>query len=97
MASLAGIALASFSGTVNTAIGGPYLFQSLAAVIIGGTAFGGPGDYTRTVVGAVMLTIITTVLIGHGLATSDQQILYGLVILLAMVIYGRGRRLADRV
>lgn len=97
MASLAGIALASFSGTVNTSIGGPYLFQSLAAVIIGGTAFGGPGDYTRTVVGAVMLTVITTVLIGYGLPTSDQQVLYGLVILLAMVIYGRGKGYRDRV
>ncbi|MGI8393255.1 ABC transporter permease [Leucobacter sp. W1038] len=96
-AGLAGVALAAFSGTVNTSIGGPYLFQSLAAVIIGGTVFGGPGDYSRTVIGALMLTVITTVLIGHGLATSDQQILYGVVILVAMVIYGRGRSLSDRV
>jgi ribose transport system permease protein len=96
-AGFAGVVLAAFSGTVNTSIGGPYLFQSLAAVIIGGTVFGGPGDYTRTVIGALMLTVITTVLIGHGLATSDQQILYGIVILVAMVIYGRGRKLSDRV
>ena len=96
-AGFAGVVLASFSGTVNTSIGGPYLFQSLAAVIIGGTVFGGPGDYSRTVIGALMLTVITTVLIGHGLATSDQQILYGVVILVAMVIYGRGRKLSDRV
>lgn len=97
LTSLAGVMLAAFSGTVNTSIGGPYLFQSLAAVIIGGTVLGGPGDYTRTVVGALMLTAITTVLVGHGLAASDQQILYGLIILLAMVVYGRGRRLGDRV
>ena len=97
LTALAGVMLAAFSGTVNTAIGGPYLFQSLAAVIIGGTILGGPGDYTRTVVGALMLTVITTVLVGHGLAASDQQILYGLIILLAMVVYGRGRRLGDRV
>ncbi|UOR01910.1 ABC transporter permease [Leucobacter allii] len=96
-AGFAGVVLAAFSGTVNTSIGGPYLFQSLAAVIIGGTVFGGPGDYSRTVIGALMLTVITNVLIGHGLATSDQQILYGLVILVAMVVYGRGRKLSDRV
>lgn len=96
-AGLAGVALAAFSGTVNTSIGGPYLFQSLAAVIIGGTVFGGPGDYSRTVIGALMLTVITTVLIGHGLASSDQQILYGAVILVAMALYGRGRKLSDRV
>ncbi|MGW6174164.1 ABC transporter permease [Arthrobacter sp. NPDC055138] len=96
-AGLAGVVLAAFSGTVNTSIGGPYLFQSLAAVIIGGTVFGGPGDYSRTVIGALMLTVITTVLIGHGLATSDQQILYGAVILVAMALYGRGRKMSDRV
>ncbi|GAA1145623.1 ABC transporter permease [Nesterenkonia lutea] len=97
LAAMAGIALAAFSGTVTTSIGGPYLFQSLAAVIIGGTAMGGPGDYTRTVVGAVMLTVITTVLIGHGLGEGDQQIFSGLIIIIAMVIYGRGRKLSDRV
>lgn len=97
LAALAGIALAAFSGTVNTSIGGPYLFQSLAAVIIGGTAIGGPGDYTRTVIGAVMLTVITTVLIGHGFGEGDQQILSGLIILVAMVVYGRGRKLSDRI
>lgn len=97
LASLAGIALAAFSGTVNTSIDGPYLFQSLAAVIIGGTAIGGPGDYTKTVIGAVMLTVITTVLIGHGFGEGDQQVLSGLIILIAMVVYGRGRKLSDRV
>jgi len=96
-AALGGIALAAFSGTVTTSIGGPYLFQSLAAVIIGGTVLGGPGDYTRTVIGAVMLTVITTVLIGHGFGEGDQQILSGLIIIIAMVIYGRGRKLSDRV
>lgn len=97
LAAVAGVLIAGFAGTVNTAIGGPYLFQSLAAVMIGGTAFGGPGDYTRTVVGATMLTIVTTVLVGYGLGTSDQQIFYGLIILAAMVFYGRGKRLRDRV
>jgi ribose transport system permease protein len=97
MAAIAGVFIAGFAGTVNTTIGGPYLFQSLAAVVIGGTAFGGPGDYTRTVVGATMLTTVTTVLMGHGLGTSDQQILYGVIILAAMVFYGRGAKLRDRV
>lgn len=97
LTAFAGVVLAAFSGTVNTSIGGPYLFQSLAAVIIGGTILGGPGDYTRTVIGALMLTVITTVLVGHGLSQSDQQILYGVIILLAMVIYGRGRKLSDRI
>lgn len=97
LASLAGVMLAAFAGNVSTSVGGPYLFQSLTAVIIGGTVLGGPGDYTRTVIGAVLLVTLTTVLIGHGFATSDQQILYGIIIIGAMVLYGREKKLSDRV
>jgi len=94
---LAGVMLVSFSGNVDPNLGNPYLFISLAAVIVGGTTGGGPGDYTRTVVGALLLTMVTTVLVGHGLTSADQQIMYGAVILLAMAIYGRERRIRDRV
>ena len=49
---VAGVFLAGFAGNVDVTMGNPYLFESLAAVIIGGTVFGGPGDYTRTAAGA---------------------------------------------
>lgn len=94
---LAGVVLVSFSGNVNPALGGPYLFISLTAVIVGGTLGGGPGDYTKTLVGALLLTMVTTVLTGHGLTSADQQLMYGAIILVAMAIYGRERRLGDRV
>lgn len=94
---LVGVALVSFAGSVDTSLGDPYLFISLAAVIVGGTIFGGPGDYTRTIVGALLLTTITTVLVGYGLVKADQQIMYGAIILIAMAIYGRGKKLKDRV
>ncbi|WP_024475838.1 ABC transporter permease [Arthrobacter sp. CAL618] len=93
----AGVFLAGFAGNVDSTLGNPYLFQSIAAVIIGGTIFGGPGDYTRTVVGVLLLTVLTTVLVGQGFTGADQQILYGLVILVAMAVYGRERRLRDQV
>jgi ribose transport system permease protein len=96
-AGLAGVLLAGFAGSVDVTLGNPYLFQSLAAVIVGGTAFGGPGDYTRTMLGAVLLTVLTTVLVGLGFTTADQQILYGVIILAAMTLYGRDRNLRDRV
>jgi ribose transport system permease protein len=97
-ASSAGLLLAGFSGTGNLDIGGPYLFSSLAAVIVGGTALvGARGDYWRTVIGALLLTVLTTILIGHGLGAAGQQIFYGLVILVVVPAYGRDRRTADRV
>lgn len=95
-ATLVGVLLAGFAPGDMT-VGDPYLFQSLTAVIVGGTAFGARGDYWRTVLGALSLTVLTTVLIGHGYDDAVQQILFGAVILVVVYAYGRDRRLRDRV
>jgi ribose transport system permease protein len=94
---LVGVLIAGYAGSVDGALGDPYLFQSVVAVIVGGTVFGGPGDYTRTCVGALFLTVLTTVLVGHGASAAAEQIIYGAIILLAIAIYGRQRRLRDRL
>jgi ribose transport system permease protein len=94
---LVGVLIAGFNGSVDSTIGDPYLFQSVVAVIVGGTLFGGPGDYTRTVVGALFMTMVTTDLVGHGASAADEDIVYGLAILAAVAVYGRQRRLAERV
>jgi ribose transport system permease protein len=94
---LLGLLVSGFAGAITTDSGDPYLFQGVVAVIIGGTVFGGPGDYTRTVIGAIFLTVVDIVLVGHGATEADQQILYGAAILLAMSLYSRERRLRDRV
>jgi ribose transport system permease protein len=92
-----GVLLAGFSGSVDSSLGNPYLFQSVATVVVGGTVFGGPGDYTRTVIGTLFLSVLMVVLIGHGADAADQQLLYGIVILIAVTLYGRERRLRDLV
>ncbi|HWL59666.1 MAG TPA: ABC transporter permease [Microbacteriaceae bacterium] len=97
MSVLVGVLLAGFSGSVDSTLGNPYLFQSVATVVVGGTVFGGPGDYTRTVIGTLFLSVLMIVLIGHGADTSDQQLLYGVIILLAVTLYGRQRRIRDLV
>ncbi len=94
---LVGVLVAGFTGTVDDSIGDPYLFQSVVAVIVGGTVFGGPGDYTRTVVGALFVTVLDVVLIGHGASAATEQIVYGVAILLAVATYGRRQRLRDRI
>ena len=73
------------------------MFQSVIAVIVGGTVFGGPGDYARTVVGALFVTVVTTVLVGHGADQADQQIIFGITILFAVALYGRERGFRDRI
>jgi len=94
---LVGVLIGGFGGIIADNGGDAYLFQSVVAVIVGGTVFGGPGDYTRTSIGALFLTVLVTVLIGHGASPAQQQIVYGAIILAAVAIYGRERRLRDRV
>jgi ribose transport system permease protein len=94
---LVGLLIGGFARTISDGLGDPYLFQSVVAVIVGGTVFGGPGDYTRTCVGALFLTVLTTVLVGHGARPAVEEIVYGLIILAAIAVYGRQRRLRDRL
>ncbi len=94
---MVGVLLAGFAGAGDANLGDPYLWQSLTAVFIGGTMFGARGDYSRTVLGALLLTVLTTVLIGHDFDYADQQILFGVLILVVVALYGRSRRLRDRI
>lgn len=96
-AAAVGALLAGFSGSADITMGDPYLFQSLTAVIVGGTAFGARGDYWHTVIGALLLTALSTILIGLGFSSSDQTIIYGLLILVVVAGYSRDRALRDRV
>ncbi len=94
---IVGVLLAGFAGA-DQSLGDPYLFQGLTAVIVGGTTImGARGDYTHTVLGALILTELTTILVGHGYDTADQQIIFGVLILIVVAGYGRDRRLRDTI
>jgi ribose transport system permease protein len=96
LATFAGILLAG-NGGGNLGAGDPYLFQALTAVIVGGTMFGGRGDYWRTVLGALILTVVTYLLEAHDYSTGVQEMVYGLLIMIVVAAYGRERRIRDRV
>ncbi|MDQ0471856.1 ABC transporter permease [Labrys wisconsinensis] len=89
-AALAGVLLLGFTGSAYGAVGQPYLFQTIAAVVVGGTALtGGRGSYAGTVAGALVLTEINTLLIGLGLQPASVQAALGLVIIALVSLYGR--------
>ena len=89
-AAIAGILLAGFSGGADASVGEPYLFQTVAAVVVGGTALlGGSGSYARTFAGVLIITELTTFLIGLGFSDRIQQVTLGLLIILLVAIYGR--------
>jgi len=94
---IAGVLLAGFSGGSSPTIGSPYLFEALTAVIVGGTTVGGNGDYWYTTLGAMILVVLTTILVSKGFNASDTEIVFGVLILLAVAGYGRGVKPANRI
>jgi ribose transport system permease protein len=90
---LAGTAGLLYAGVIGSATGrlvDPYLLPSVAAVVIGGTSiFGGRGGYAGTIVGALILTVLTTLLNVLGMPEATRQILFGLIILAVAAAYTR--------
>jgi ribose transport system permease protein len=90
---LAGVAGLLYAGVIGSATGrlvDPYLLPSVAAVVIGGTSiFGGRGGYAGTIVGALILTVLTTLLNVLGMPEATRQILFGAIILAVAAAYTR--------
>lgn len=98
LAMIAGLAVAGFSGSGELNVGNNYLFLSVAAVLIGGTPMeGGRGDFVRSVVGAVLLTCISTTLTSLNYSNAYIQILSGLLIFLVAANSSRELSAKDRV
>ncbi|MBP5935732.1 ABC transporter permease [Streptomyces acidiscabies] len=90
MASVVGILLLGFSGGAFADVGRPYLFTTVAAVVVGGTSLlGGRGGYGATVLGVAVMTLLGTVLVGLGLSAAAQQAVLGLLIVPMVALYGR--------
>lgn len=89
-AALAGIILVGFGGQASLGMGDPYLFQSIAAVVIGGVyILGGRGSYLGTAAGAASLVTLVTVLMTVNMPEYGRSIIYGVVILILLLLYGR--------
>jgi ribose transport system permease protein len=64
--------------------------SAIAAVILGGTSlFGGSGTVVGTLVGAVLIGLINNGLILAGLDSSQQQVVRGVIIILAVALARR--------
>ena len=63
-----GPAAVGWSGGGYIGVGDQYLFMTLAAVVVGGTSLlGGWGGYGFTVIGVLVLQVLTSFLVGIGL------------------------------
>lgn len=87
---LAGIVLVGFGGQASLGMGNPYLFQSIAAVVIGGVyILGGRGHYLGSAAGAISLVALISVLMALNMPEYGRSIIYGVVILVLLLLYGR--------
>jgi ribose transport system permease protein len=90
LTALAGILLVGFNNAADLGIGDPFLLPSVAAVVIGGTSiFGGSGGYSGTILGALILTVLDSLLLILNASAALRQIIYGLIVLLLASIYAR--------
>ena len=89
-AALAGVLLVGFGGQASLGMGEPYLFQSIAAVVIGGVyILGGRGYYIGVVAGAISLVALVSVLMAMNMPEYGRSIIYGIIILVLLLLYGR--------
>ncbi len=94
LAALAGFVLLGYTQRVFLNLGADYTLPSVAAVVVGGTLLaGGQGSYLGTMAGALVLTILTSLLTTLLLPESARQIVFGGTLLLLLSFYGRQHRL----
>lgn len=94
LAAFGGFMLLGFTGMVFLNLGTPYLFPSIAAVAVGGTLLsGGKGSYFGTMAGAIVLTLLTSLLTTMQIPDAFRQMILGGTLLILISIYGRQRAL----
>ena len=95
-AGIAGLFLTAQTRSGDATTGAVFTLQSIAVVVLGGTSlFGGSGGVTGTIVGAIALRLIPTILFFARVNPLQQPLWEGAVILLA-VAAGASRILTVR-
>ena len=84
--------LVPYAGGPAQAMGDAYLLPSIAAVVLGGTSIlGGRGTYLGTVAGVILITLLQSILSVMQIPEAGRQIIYGGVIVVMLLLYGRER------
>jgi ribose transport system permease protein len=89
---LSGVLLAGYSTHAYQAMGDPYLLPAIAAVVLGGTRIlGGRGTFLGTIAGVILITLLQSILSVVQMPEAGRQIIYGIVIIAMLLLYGRER------
>lgn len=95
-AAVAGMLIAGQVGSVDLRLAQQFLLPSIAAAVIGGTSlFGGIGSYTATIVGALILSVLNTMLTFLNVSQAMQQVVFGAIVLALAWLYASVVRSTD--
>lgn len=90
LAALAGFLFSGLTNVASVTLVDSSVLPSVAAAVIGGTSImGGRGGYGGTIVGALILTVLTSLLSILGLPEALRQVLFGSIIVLVAAAYTR--------
>ena len=90
LAGIAGFVIAGLTNVASVTLADSYVLPSVAAAVIGGTSIlGGRGGFGGTIVGALILTVITSLLSSLGYPEAVRQILFGAIIVAVAAAYTR--------
>jgi ribose transport system permease protein len=90
IAGLTGLVYLGVVKTASLSLALPLDLPSVAAAVVGGTSiFGGRGGYGGTIVGALILTVLATMLTLLQMPEGGRRILYGAIILAVTALYIR--------
>jgi ribose transport system permease protein len=90
MAAIAGFLFSGYTNVASVSLVDSSLLPSVAAAVIGGTSImGGRGGFGGTIVGALILTVISSLLSSLGYPEAVRQVLFGAIIVAVAAAYTR--------
>jgi ribose transport system permease protein len=93
LAAFGGVLLGGYASKAAQSMGDAYLLPAIAAVVLGGTSIlGGRGSYLGTVAGVILITLLQSILSVMQMPEAGRQIIYGVVIVAMLLLYGRTPR-----
>ena len=89
-AAIAGFLVSGLNNVASVTLVDSYVLPSVAAAVIGGTSIlGGRGGYAGSIVGALILTVLSSLLSSLGLPEAVRQVLFGAIIVAVAAAYTR--------
>jgi ribose transport system permease protein len=90
LSAIAGFLISGLNNVASVTLADSYVLPSVAAAVIGGTSIlGGRGGFAGTIVGALILTVVESLLSSLGYPEAVRQVLFGAIIVAVAAAYTR--------